>query len=376
LIHLAFKLILRFAHFTKEAVMKQDKFKLQLQAFLAWLSLCFGETEALVTDKPRTFYPQLFTLQSFASCLRLAFVYPLLLALIWWVLSGQVHLLDQGQPLAIFPRLLVAVGVIFMCFSTWRLSLYHQNGEVGFIMQLLLFIAAGLVIGFTLNFSVAVVLGMALICAGIGSINGVFFGVFISFALGCFGILAWGLSVGVDAFYIIAIFAILITPIVLLSKRIKRIKRTGLQWLALCILWCFIATLGMGFIMLSGPLKPLIILPLFVVFLALANAVVFWFSMNVFRGNVVKIVERKSHPTMVVMDIMVTIIAVVALAVMTWLPLTLVWGEAGGLKMSGGLKVEYYWVYAMLLTPVVPTLLYLGLYSHWLALSIQMPPAD
>ena len=120
----------------------------------------------------------------------------------------------------------------------------------------------------------------------------------------------------------IAIFAILITPIVLLSKRIKRIKRTGLQWLALCILWCFIATLGMGFIMLSGPLKPLIILPLFVVFLALANAVVFWFSMNVFRGNVVKIVERKSHPTMVIMDIMVTIIAVVALAVMTWLPLT------------------------------------------------------
>lgn len=330
-----------------------------------------------------------FTEGSWLLCLRLALVYPLLGFIVAWVAGGSGSLAG----LALLPELewaigrwlvLVGMGVVGWMFwkglriEGWRSQIYFF-GAVAVAVAVAVTVAVAAPVAVHAAFVVAIVAALVGTLVGVGFITGpiavAFVGVFsgtFAIAIVIAGAIAIAIAIAGEA----------------LRGRINKTLALGAFWMGLVVLLAVCVLVAILWTLPRAEHLELLLIPVFLGLLPIANALFDWVSLGFTRGLLYAI-YRCHHTGLLalgwaVLDILLALLFLLGIATLTTALLALLnaFGDAYVGKtlidlgeLLGGLKeapaaLDYAWIHFMMLSTLAPTLVHFTLAGAALVLTV------
>ncbi len=352
-----------------------------------------------------------FTEGGYLLCLQLALIYPLLGLFIVWLLGGEGTLASA----TLFPAVesewqrVVAVGLLglsgFLFFKGFRSkgwqSLISFFGAFAstVIVAVAIGVAGAVAIAVVSAFTVAVAGAGVVAGAGAGAVTGAFAGggagggsgggaggiagavvgagaIAVAVAGVIAGVIA-GVVVGAAVVVVVVVAAVAMAIVVALTHdRLYSKRSIALYWLGFNVFYVGTVLLILAWALPRADVPEILLVPVFLVLLPMANAVLDWSSLGVTRGLLYAI-SRGHHRGLVALgfaglDILLALVFLFLIASLTILLLSLLnlatvaWGGQpllnlqlllDGLALEPG-ALEFGWIHFMMLSTLIPTLIH------------------
>ncbi len=351
-----------------------------VRRMLAGVDRFFGDAP----DQPDGLFPTAFgwldepaplwTARAYDRCLMLALVYPLLVVLLGWVVSGEALAVEQALLMrdAGPEERMLAVGL--MLVGLWLVFMASHKNE---LMAPLLLIPAGIAVaGSSVFFGAGAVV---LVVLGLFSNRGPSYGlalgaVSIAIALAAVASVA-GVSFGIYGIsFAVIVGIIVVVGVVYLLSLAQRQLGQGLAVALFSAVFLAISVAGPAISPIGASDKALTLL-FFVGLLTLVNAPFDWFALGISRALLRRGLQQGGFAPLWLglLDVAVSLVLMTALAIaVLWsaevFDAMTLWGgnpaildpEAMLAELRNNAKVgntHYWWLYAMLFSTQIPALL-------------------